>query len=159
MRLYEFLECFNSETKIHVLDEDGTILDENVIREIRQGVMNRRDVLKAYFQNGVLEVVTVYEQDWMDIEFANCIYMNLRDYKESNIHDLSSFDVEFEGKIYSVQEAIEMIMGIIKEYLRFMNEGCVDNEKIMLYKNFKFAIKLYIEIIPYLWKWLRGSVV
>lgn len=58
MTTYDFLEVFNLNTPITVLDKDSKIIEENIVGEITQRTMNRREVLNAYLENDKLMVIT-----------------------------------------------------------------------------------------------------
>lgn len=58
MTLYDFLEVFNLNTPITVLDKDSKIIEENIVGEVTQRTMNRREVLNAYLENDKLVVIT-----------------------------------------------------------------------------------------------------
>ncbi len=58
MALYDFLEVFNLDTPITVLDKDSKIIDENIVGEVTQRTMNLREVLSAYLEKDKLVVIT-----------------------------------------------------------------------------------------------------
>lgn len=58
MTLYGFWEVFNLNTPITVLDKNSKIIEENIVGEVTQRTMNRREVLNAYLENDKLVVIT-----------------------------------------------------------------------------------------------------
>ena len=58
MALYDFLKVFSQNTLIMILDEDSKTIDENIVGEVRQRTMNRREVLNAYLESDKLVVIT-----------------------------------------------------------------------------------------------------
>jgi len=63
MCLYGFLACFTADTRVTVLDENGTVLDENTIGEITQRIMNRRTVISSYIKMDQLMVITALDKE------------------------------------------------------------------------------------------------
>lgn len=63
MRLHRFLRRFSPETRIRVLEENGTVLDENVVGDIPQRLMNCRSVLTACVEGEQLIVVTARDEE------------------------------------------------------------------------------------------------
>lgn len=61
MALYDFLEVFNLNTPITVLDKDSKIIEENIVGEVTQRTMNRREVLNVYLENDKLVVITCFD--------------------------------------------------------------------------------------------------
>lgn len=59
MRLFDFLECFDLNTPVLILDENGMAIDENIVGEITQKTMNQREVLRAYHEVDKI-VITTY---------------------------------------------------------------------------------------------------
>jgi outer membrane protein assembly factor BamA len=73
-------------------------------------------------------------------------------YNEVNCVDLTYHKVDFEGKTYSVQEAINEILDWLeKEYYpeRDLREDTNNIEGF--YKEYERKIRLFAVIIPYLW--------
>ena len=58
MRLFDFLECFDSKTPVLILDENRMAIDENIVGEITQKTMNQREVLKVYHEMEKIVVTT-----------------------------------------------------------------------------------------------------
>ena len=92
----------------------------------------------------------------MDIIFAEWLYSRLMMYKEQTMDNLSFHSVEFEGKTYTIEQAINEILQITKEYLTFWEiyngisgKGDFDNEEQLLAK-MKSATRLWAEIMPFI---------
>lgn len=62
MCLYSFLECFDPDTYIRILEEDGHILIENIVGEITQRLMNQRIILSAYLDKNQLIILTARDE-------------------------------------------------------------------------------------------------
>lgn len=58
MKLYDFLETFNLNTPMLILDENRKIIDENIVGEVTQKIMNQREVLSSYPEKDQLVVIT-----------------------------------------------------------------------------------------------------
>lgn len=58
IRLFDFLEVFSPDAPITILDESRKIIDENIVGEVTQRTINRREVLNAYLENDKLMVIT-----------------------------------------------------------------------------------------------------
>lgn len=92
----------------------------------------------------------------MKISFAEWLYSHMKHFEKWNVRDLDMHTVEFQGKIYTVAEAIKIIIEISGDYLKlFETEECggnySDEEKDAADKTMKFATNLFAEIAPYLW--------
>lgn len=85
-------------------------------------------------------------------EFIDYVYVHLKMYNEVNCVDLTYHKVDFEGKTYSVQEAIDEILEWLeKEYYpeRDLREDTSNIEGF--YKEYERKIRLFAVIITYLW--------
>ena len=90
----------------------------------------------------------------MDISFAEWVNSHLKLYLEHTLNDLSFNRVEFEGKEYSIGDAIALIIDITDEYLSIKkdNDIFIDTQaEEALNGNLRFAGRLFVAIITYLW--------
>ncbi len=63
MCLYGFLACFTPDTRVRILDESGSVLDENTAGEITQRIMNRRVVISSFIKMDQLMVITALDRE------------------------------------------------------------------------------------------------
>lgn len=63
MTLYDFLKVFSPNTIITILNENRKIIDENIVGEVTQRTMNRREVLNAYLENDKLVLITCFDSE------------------------------------------------------------------------------------------------
>ena len=102
-----------------------------------------------------------YGYDYSDlinlkISFAEWLYSHMKHYEKWNKHDLEIHSVEFQGKEYTIGEALHTIIDISGDYLKLFevdsNGGIyTDKEESEADKTMKFATNLFAEIVPYLW--------
>ena len=97
----------------------------------------------------------------MDIIFAEWLYSHLKMYKEQTMDDLTVDSVEHEGNQYTVEQAINKILSITKEYLTFWDihngvcDWTDDYDKAKHYEEnllakMKSTTKLWAEIMPFI---------
>lgn len=97
----------------------------------------------------------------MDIIFAEWIYSRLMMYKEQTMDDLTFSSVEFEGSIYTIEQSINKILSVTKEYLIFwdVHNGICDwldnydearQYQESLLAKMQSATRLWAEIMPYI---------
>lgn len=92
----------------------------------------------------------------MDIMFAEWLYSRLMMLKEQTIDDLSFRSVEFEGEKYTIEQAINQILNITKDYLYHYEVIDMDGNKQVSQKKaeviteeMKQATRLWAEIMYY----------
>lgn len=88
----------------------------------------------------------------MDIIFAEWIYSRLTMFKEQTVDDLNFNSVEFEGQIYTIEQAINRIIEASKGYLLQFEKTDTSDEKIeqKVCREMKSATYLWAEIMPYI---------
>lgn len=55
----------------------------------------------------------------MDMSFAEWLYSHMRMYKDNSVHDDTMTTVTFEGKEYTIQEAVDWIIENTGEFIRY----------------------------------------
>ncbi len=103
-----------------------------------------------------------YGYDYSDvmnlkISFAEWLYSHLKHFAKWNVHALDMHSIEFQGKEYTIDEAIELLITISGDYLKLFeieaNGGTYsDEEEEAADATMKFATCLFAEIAPYLWR-------
>lgn len=91
------------------------------------------------------------------ISFAEWLYSHMKHYEKWNVHDLEQYSIEFQGRMYTVEEALKTIIEISGDYLKLYeteeNGGTyTDEEEKAADNTMKFATNLFAEIAPYLWR-------
>ena len=85
----------------------------------------------------------------VDFAYAKWITTILKTYMKHNINDLSVV-LTFEGKQYTVEDAVNEIVSIADEYIDLRNATSeLETEKDLI-SNFKYAGRLFTEVMPYL---------
>lgn len=90
----------------------------------------------------------------MDIAFAEWLYSHMKMHLEHNVHDLSFHSVVCNGKIYTIGEAIDLIVENTGEYLKMADaeESALSfEEKDVCDKKLKFAGGLFLEAMGCCW--------
>lgn len=90
----------------------------------------------------------------VDIDFAEWLYSHMKMYLEHNVHDLSFNNIEFEGKTYTLGEAIDRIIEITGDYLKAKDSSrsaLTFEEEKEYDEKLIFAGRLFLEIMGYLW--------
>ncbi len=103
-----------------------------------------------------------YGYDYSDvvnlkISFAEWLYSHLKHYEKWNIHDLEMHSIEFQGKEYTIGEAIKLLVDMSGDYLKlYESEECggiySDEEEEAADLTMKFVTNLFAEVVPYLWR-------
>lgn len=90
----------------------------------------------------------------MDISFAEWVNSHLKLYLEHTLNDLSLNSVEFEGKEYSIGDAVDLIIDITDEYLNIKKDDDIFLDiqaEEALNDNLRFAGRLFVAIMTHLW--------
>ena len=91
----------------------------------------------------------------MDLITGEFLYSRLKMLTELTMDDLSYNQVEYDGKFYTIEEAFEFIMNACKTFLLSCQEGdfyltsSEIDEAERIYNEFKTAVKLWAEVMPY----------
>lgn len=86
----------------------------------------------------------------MDLSLAEWLYSHMRMYKDNSVHDDTQNAVIFEGKEYTVEEAVDWIIEKTGAFLR--HSYYIDTHfDYITEEEFIKAAKLFVEIMRYCW--------
>ena len=102
---------------------------------------NRKSAINSVEEIGVLNV---------DFAYAKWLTTILKTYMKHNINNLS-VEFTFEGKRYTIEDAVNEIVSIADEYIDLRNDVSELETEKELISNFKYAGRLFTEVMPYLW--------
>lgn len=102
---------------------------------------NRKDAINTVEKNSVLNV---------DLAYAKWLTTTLKTFMKHNIHNLS-VELIFEGKQYTIEDAVNEIISIADEYMSLRYDAPDLETENDLISNFKYAGRLFTEVMPYLW--------
>ena len=127
-------ETYLKKRMVIVLSSKNRPVTNAELRESRKSAINSVEEI------GVLNV---------DFAYAKWITTILKTYMKHNINDLSVV-LTFEGKQYTVEDAVNEIVSIADEYIDLRNATSEMETEKDLISNFKYAGRLFTEVMPYL---------
>lgn len=102
---------------------------------------NRKSAINSVEEIGVLNV---------DLAYAKWLTTILKTYMKHNVND-PAIELSFEGKQYTIEDAVNEIVSITDEYISLRyNAPDLETERDLI-SNFKYAGRLFIEVMPHLW--------
>ena len=90
----------------------------------------------------------------MKISFAEWLYCHLVHFEKWNKSDLEIHSIEFEGKNYTIGEAVTLIKEITADYLKLtedIHDALDFDEEDRLDDTLQFATRLWSVVMVYLW--------
>lgn len=90
----------------------------------------------------------------MKISFAEWLYCHLVHFEKWNLSDLEFHNIEFEGKNYTIGEALTLLKDITADYLKVIeniHDALAFEEEERLDGTLQFATRLWSEVMVYLW--------
>lgn len=85
----------------------------------------------------------------VDLSYAKWLTAILKTYMKYNVNNLAT-EFSFEGKQYTIEDAVNEIISIADEYISLRNDAPdLKTEKDLLF-NFKYAGRLFTEVMPYM---------
>lgn len=102
---------------------------------------NRKSAINSVEEIGVLNV---------DLAYAKWLTTILKTYMKHNVNDLAT-ELSFEGKQYTIEDAVNEIVSIADEYISLRHDAPDLKTERDLLSNFKYAGRLFTEVMPHLW--------
>lgn len=85
----------------------------------------------------------------VDLSYAKWLTAILKTFMKYNVNNLAT-EFSFEGKQYTIEDAVNEIISIADEYISLRNDAPdLKTEKDLLF-NFKYAGRLFTEVMPYM---------
>lgn len=102
---------------------------------------NGKSAINSVEEIGVLNV---------DLTYAKWLTTILKTYMKHNVNDPTA-KLSFEGKQYTIEDAVNEIVSIADEYISLKHDAPDLKTEGDLLSNFKYAGRLFTEVMPHLW--------
>lgn len=164
MRLIEFIDNFDNSVRVQVLNGnnllfDGSVYDFNTLLNsevVEGGASCEKEYVRiniSCLREGERKKINSVEGSGVlnvDLAYAKWLTTVLKTYMKHNVNNLAT-ELSFEGKQYTIEDAVNEIVSIADEYISLRHDAPDMKMERDLLSNFKYAGRLFTEVMPHLW--------